>query len=129
MIETCKNGIIGSFPLLNARNDVILEEWLMTIKNELQRAKDDTKKVAPWAVNLILHRSNHRFNSNLDLIRKYKPPIVITSLGNPQGITDIVHSYGGLVFSDVATIRHAEKAAASGVDGLILVSAGAGPWR
>ncbi len=126
VIETCKNGIIGSFPLLNARNDVILEEWLMTIKNELQRAKDDTKKVAPWAVNLILHRSNHRFNSNLDLIRKYKPPIVITSLGNPQGITDIVHSYGGLVFSDVATIRHAEKAAASGVDGLILVSAGAG---
>lgn len=126
VIETCKNGIIGSFPLLNARNDVILEEWLMTIKNELQRAKDDTKKVAPWAVNLILHRSNHRFNSNLDLIRKYKPPIVITSLGNPQGITDIVHSYGGLVFSDVATIRHAEKAAASGVDGLILVSARAG---
>lgn len=128
VIETCKNGVIGSFPLLNARTDDILEEWLITIKKELQKAKHSQTgaKIAPWAVNLIVHRSNHRLEKQMELIKKYQPPIVITSLGNPQGVVEIVQSYGGLVFSDVATLRHAKKAASLGVDGLILVCSGAG---
>lgn len=128
VIETCKNGVIGSFPLLNARTDDVLEEWLITIKRELETAKRfrTSGKVAPWAVNLIIHRSNRRFENHIELIQKHQPPIVITSLGNPEGIAETVHSYGGLVFSDVSTLRHAEKAAAAGVDGLILVCCGAG---
>lgn len=128
VIEACKNGIIGSFPLLNARTDDLLEEWMKQISAELKekKLKESTKPVAPWAVNLIVHSSNQRFESNLELIQKYQPPIVITSLGSPHGVAQIVHSYGGLVFSDVANLRHAKKAAEAGVDGLILVCNGAG---
>lgn len=128
VIEACKNGIIGSFPLLNARTDDILEEWMKQIDEELKEARlnDPSQQVAPWAVNLIVHNSNNRFENNIELIKKFQPPIVITSLGSPQGVAEIVHSYGGLVFSDVANLRHAEKAAEAGVDGLILVCNGAG---
>lgn len=128
VIEACKSGIIGSFPLLNARTVEILEEWLIRINEELEVAKalNPDKIIAPWAVNLNVHKSNKRYETDLELIKKYKPPIVITSLGKPQSVVNIVHEYGGLVFSDVATLTHAKKAADTGVDGLVLVCNGAG---
>ncbi len=128
VIESCKSGIIGSFPSLNARTEAILEEWMERIQFELSEAKEKepNRKVAPWAVNLIVHKSNKRYEKDLEIVKKYEPPIVITSLGNPSAVIEIVHSYGGLVFSDVSTILHARKAAETGVDGLILVCSGAG---
>lgn len=119
VIESGKAGVIGSFPLLNARPAETCAEWLKEIKEALGDI--------PWAVNFISHRgSNKRYDEDVELIRQYKPPIVITSLGSPAAILEIVHAYGGLVYSDVANVRHARKAAESGVDGLILVCAGAG---
>lgn len=128
VIEGCKAGIIGSFPLLNARTGDILEEWMRQITNELEQARiqEPNQKIAPWAVNFIVHRSNKRYEVDLELIKKYKPPIVITSLGDPSQVVKIVHEYGGLVFSDVINLVHARKAAEKGTDGLILVSSGAG---
>ncbi|MGP4082564.1 NAD(P)H-dependent flavin oxidoreductase [Pseudalkalibacillus sp. R45] len=128
VIESCKAGIIGSFPSLNARTEATLEEWMERIRFELVSAKENNpaRKVAPWAVNLIVHSSNKRYETDLELVKKYEPPIVITSLGNPSAVVEIVHGYGGLVFSDVATVLHARKASKTGVDGLILVCSGAG---
>nr|WP_096467662.1 nitronate monooxygenase [Aneurinibacillus soli] len=128
IIAGCKAGIISSFPLLNARTTDILEQWMEHITQELaQGACEDTaRQVVPWAVNLIVHRTNQRYEADLELIKKYKPPIVITSLGNPQSVVNIVHEYGGLVFSDVINLTHARKAAKIGIDGLILVCNGAG---
>ncbi|WP_243297936.1 NAD(P)H-dependent flavin oxidoreductase [Bacillus litorisediminis] len=118
VISASKNGVIGSFPLLNARTTEILEQWLIQIKAELPNHL--------WAVNFISHESNKRLEPDLNLIRKYQPPIVITSLGHPGRVLKVVKSYGGLVFSDVTTVKHAKKAAEAGVDGLILVCNGAG---
>lgn len=119
VIESGKAGVIGSFPLLNARPAETCAEWLQEIKAALGDI--------PWAVNFISHKgSNKRYDEDVELIRQYEPPIVITSLGSPAAILEIVHAYGGLVYSDVANVRHAKKAAESGVDGLILVCAGAG---
>lgn len=128
VIDSCKAGIIGSFPLLNARTTEVLEEWLIQIKRELNEIseKQPDLRVAPWAVNHIVHQSNKRFEADLQLIAKYEPPIVITSLGDPKRVVEAVHQYGGLVFSDVSTVHHARKAAQKGVDGLILVCNGAG---
>ena len=119
VIEASNAGVIGSFPLLNARPVETCAEWLKEVKESLGDK--------PWAVNFICHRgSNKRYEEDFELIRQYEPPIVITSLGSPADVIEIVHAYGGLVYSDVANIRHAKKAASSGVDGLILVCAGAG---
>lgn len=128
VIEACKAGIIGTFPLLNARTGDILEEWMLEITRELEEAKenDTNQTISPWGVNLNVHRSNVRYEPDVELIKKHKPPIVITSLGNPSPIVDIVHDYGGYVYSDVISLYHARKAADSGVDGLVLVCAGAG---
>lgn len=128
VIESCKAGIIGSFPLLNARTDDVLDDWMKQITNELEaiKLKEPKRRVAPWAVNLIVHRTNKRYQVDVELIKKYKPPIVITSLGDPSSVVSIVHEYDGLVFSDVSNIAHAKKAAQKGVDGLILVCNGAG---
>ncbi|MCF6137730.1 NAD(P)H-dependent flavin oxidoreductase [Pseudalkalibacillus berkeleyi] len=128
VIESCKAGIVGSFPSLNARSETILEEWMERICYELRAVKESEpdRKVAPWAVNLIVHKSNKRYEKDLEIVKKYEPPIVITSLGNPSDVIQTVHSYGGLVFSDVSNVPHARKAAATGVDGLILVCSGAG---
>lgn len=128
VIECCKEGIIGSFPSLNARPVEVLDEWMKRITEELQKVRESQpeRRVAPWAVNLIVHRTNPRHEADLELIRKHRPPIVITSLGNPAPVAEMVHDYGGLVFSDVSTLVHARKAAESGVDGLILVCCGAG---
>ena len=119
VIESGRAGVIGSFPLLNARPAEECAKWLIEVKEAL----GDT----PWAVNFISHRgSNKRYDEDVELIREHKPPIVITSLGSPAEVLEIVHGYGGLVYSDVANVKHAKKAAQSGVDGLILVCAGAG---
>ncbi|WKA58843.1 nitronate monooxygenase [Planococcus shenhongbingii] len=119
VIEAGNAGVVGSFPLLNARPIEVCADWLLEVKEALADK--------PWAVNFICHRgSNKRYSDDLEMIRRYEPPIVITSLGAPADVIDIVHAYGGLVYSDVANVRHAKKAAASGVDGLVLVSAGAG---
>ncbi|MFC7392829.1 NAD(P)H-dependent flavin oxidoreductase [Scopulibacillus cellulosilyticus] len=128
VIESCKAGIIGSFPLLNARTTDILEGWMEQINGKLEkiRRENPEQRIAPWAVNLIVHRTNIRYEADLELIKKYRPPIVITSLGKPTTVIDIVHQYNGLVFSDVSSLVHARKAAESGADGLILVCDGAG---
>jgi nitronate monooxygenase len=128
VVESCKNGIIGTLPLLNARTSELLENWMIRISEELKQVQQENPaaKIAPWGVNLIVHRTNKRFEEDLELIKKYEPPVVITSLGNPSDVAKIVHSYGGLVFSDVISLDHARKAAKTGIDGLILVCSGAG---
>ncbi|MBN6189120.1 nitronate monooxygenase [Aneurinibacillus sp. BA2021] len=128
VIEACRSGIIGSFPLLNARTSEILDEWMKRISDELEQARfaHPEQRIAPWAVNLIVHRTNTRYDADVELIKKHQPPIVITSLGAPGSIVEMVHAYGGLVFSDVSKLAHARKAAQTGVDGLILVCGGAG---
>ncbi|PHN04606.1 NAD(P)H-dependent flavin oxidoreductase [Flavilitoribacter nigricans] len=125
--ECCKNGIVGTFPALNQRTTEGFDAWLTEIEDDLKAHEDRTgQKAAPFGVNLIVHRTNPRVMPDLEVVVKHKVPIVITSLGAVSELVDAVHSYGGLVFHDVIKRRHAEKAAEAGVDGLILVSAGAG---
>ncbi|MBP1971154.1 nitronate monooxygenase [Virgibacillus natechei] len=128
IIRGCESGIIGTFPALNARTGDILEDWMEQINSELEEAKKENphKKIAPWGINFITHRSNKRYKEDLNLISKYQPPIVITSLGDPSSVVEVVHEYGGIVFSDVINIKFAKKAIEKGTDGLVLVSAGAG---
>jgi nitronate monooxygenase len=128
VIEQCKAGIVGSFPALNARPAPVLEEWLQTITATLadyQKAHPE-KKVAPFAVNQIVHSSNDRLAHDVEMCRKYRVPIQITSLRAPDEVVESAHTYGGLVFHDVTNIKHAKRALQAGVDGLILVCAGAG---
>ena len=128
VIAQCKAGIIGSFPALNARPQHVLEEWIIRIKTELKEYQDQNpdKKVAPFAVNQICHGSNDRLQRDMEICVKHEVPIIITSLRPPAEVVEAAHSYGGLVFHDVINVRHAKKAADMGVDGLILVCAGAG---
>jgi len=128
VIAQCKAGIVGSFPALNARPQHVLEEWIIRIKTELaeyQEANPDAK-VAPFAVNQICHGSNDRLLADMETCVKQEVPIIITSLRPPAEVVEAAHSYGGLVFHDVINVKHAKKAAEMGVDGLILVCAGAG---
>ncbi len=122
VIAQCKGGLIGSFPALNARPKELLDDWLTRIKTEL--AADP--KAAPFAVNQIIHPSNERLEHDMALCVKHEVPLIITSLSAPTAIVPHVHAYGGKVFHDVISVRHAEKALEAGVDGLILVCAGAG---
>ena len=122
VIAQCKGGVIGSFPALNARPKDLLDEWLTRIKAEL--AADPN--AAPFAVNQIIHPSNERLEHDMALCVKHEVPLIITSLSAPTQIVPHVHAYGGKVFHDVISVRHAEKALEAGVDGLILVCAGAG---
>lgn len=117
----CRNGVIGTFPALNQRSSEGFVAWLEQIVHAL-----DGQPHAPYGVNLIVHRSNPRLDADLALCVQHKVPLVITSLGAVRDVVDAVHSYGGRVFHDVISRRHAEKAAEAGVDGLILVTAGAG---
>ncbi len=127
VIECCKNGIVGTFPALNQRTTEGFEEWVIEIKEALATfEKESGKKAAPFGVNLIVHMTNPRVQADLEICVKHKVPIIITSLGAVSELVDAVHSYGGLVWHDVIKKRHAEKAAEAGVDGLILVAAGAG---
>ncbi|MBT8308526.1 MAG: nitronate monooxygenase [Maribacter sp.] len=127
VIECCKKGIVGTFPALNQRTSEGFEEWLIEIKKALADFEKKTgKKAAPFGVNLIVHPTNPRLEADIKLCIKHKVPLIITSLGAVSQVVDAIHSYGGLVFHDVIKKRHAQKAAGAGVDGLILVSAGAG---
>jgi nitronate monooxygenase len=128
VLEQCKAGIVGSFPALNARPAPVLEEWLARITSGLAayRTASPGKKVAPFAVNQIVHGSNERLQHDMDLCVKYKVPIIITSLRAPDAVVEAAHGYGGLVFHDVTNIAHAKRALQAGVDGLILVCTGAG---
>lgn len=122
VVETCKAGLIGTFPALNQRTSDGYVEWLDEIEGRLA----DVPGAAPFGVNLIVHRTNPRLDADLKITVKRKVPVVITSLGAVPELVDAVHSYGGLVFHDVINRRHAEKAQEAGVDGIIAVSAGAG---
>lgn len=127
VIACCKNGIVGTFPALNQRSSEGFESWIIQIKEALAEFESETgKKAAPFGVNLIVHPTNPRLKADLKLCVKHKVPLIITSLGAVSQVVDAIHSYGGLVFHDIIKKRHAEKAAEAGVDGLILVSAGAG---
>jgi nitronate monooxygenase len=112
--------VIGRFPTPNARTVADLDQWLDRITTGL------TQKDAPWAANVVVHRSNSRLDEDLDLVMRYKAPLVITALGSPRAIVERVHDYGGLVFADVNSVPFARKAVEAGVDGLVLVAAGAG---
>lgn len=120
VIAQCKAGIIGSFPSLNARPLSQLDEWLHRLSTELTDAD------APYAVNLIVHKSTDRLMQDLDLVVKHKVPVIITSLGAREDVNAAVHSYGGIVLHDVIDNRFAKKAIEKGADGLIAVAAGAG---
>jgi nitronate monooxygenase len=127
VIAQCKAGIIGSFPALNARPKELLEQWIIRIKTELAEFERSTgRKAAPFAVNQIAHSSNDRLGHDTDICVKHEVPIIITSLRAPREVVEKTHSYGGVVLHDVINIRHARKAIDEGVDGLILVCAGAG---
>lgn len=120
VLACCNNGVVGSFPALNLRESSEFRGWLEEIEAGLQA------DAAPYAVNLIVHQTNPRLQADLAICVEKRVPIIITSLGAAKEVVDAVHSYGGLVFHDVTTRRHAEKAAQAGVDGLIAVAAGAG---
>ena len=120
VLAQCRSGIVGSFPSLNARPDGVFEQWLQRLNAEL------TDSDAPFAVNLIVHRSNARLQTDLELCVKYKVPIVICSLGAREEVNDAIHSYGGLVLHDVISDKFARKAVEKGADGVVAVAAGAG---
>ena len=128
VIEQCKAGIVGAFPALNARPQEKLDEWIRQIKRELDAysAANPDQPVAPFAVNQIVHHSNKRLAADLEVCVEHEVPIIITSLRPPIDVIDAVHGYGGLVFHDVISMRHARKAIEQGVDGVIAVCAGAG---
>jgi nitronate monooxygenase len=128
VIAQCLAGIVGAFPALNARPPELLDEWLQRIKSELANAQLENPhlKIAPFAVNQIVHASNDRLQRDMEVCVKHEVPIIITSLRPPGEVVAAVHSYGGLVFHDVISVKHAQKAIEMGVDGLILVCAGAG---
>lgn len=120
VLAQCRAGIIGSFPSLNARPSGVFEQWLQRLTSELTEAD------APFAVNLIVHRSNPRLAEDLALCVRYKVPIVITSLGAQSDLNAAIHSYGGIVMHDVIDNVFARKAIDKGADGLVAVAAGAG---
>jgi nitronate monooxygenase len=128
VIAQCESGVVGSFPALNARPKELLEEWVARIESALdaRRRADPSAKIAPFAVNQIIHQSNDRLDHDLDVCMRRRVPIIITSLRAPDDVVRRVHAYGGMVFHDVISIRHAHKALEAGVDGLVLVCAGAG---
>lgn len=127
-LACCREGIVGSFPALNQRSSEGFEQWLIQMTNGLKELKEENPEanIAPYAANLIVHRSNPRWQADLELCVKHQVPIIITSLGAASQVVEAAHSYGGVVFHDVTNQKHARKAAEAGVDGIIAVSAGAG---
>ncbi len=122
VVETCRAGVVGTFPALNQRTSDGYGAWLSRIAERLA----DAPEAAPYGVNLIVHRSNARLDADLAVTAQHRVPLVITSLGAVADLVKAVHAYGGLVFHDVISVRHAEKAIEAGVDGIIAVAAGAG---
>ncbi|MFZ3394208.1 nitronate monooxygenase [Rhodococcus sp. 7Tela_A2] len=123
VIAASAAGIVGSFPTPNCRTTAELDRWMGTISDGVAAAGPDA---APWAVNLVTHRSNQRLEEDLRLVAEHRPPVVITALGSPEPVMETVKGYGGLVLADVVSVRLARKAAGFGVDGLACISAGAG---
>jgi nitronate monooxygenase len=126
--SACKNGVVGTFPSFNTRTQELLDAWIAEISTELseyEKANPD-KPVAPYGVNLVVHPSNSRLPSDREVVKKHKVPFIITSQGNPAEVVKEVHEWGGVVFHDVIRADHAKKAIAAGVDGIIVVSSGAG---
>ncbi|PZQ78112.1 MAG: nitronate monooxygenase [Variovorax paradoxus] len=128
VLAACRAGIIGAFPTPNARPIGVLDEWMKQITEGLARMRDEhpAHTIGPWCANLVTHSSNTRLAEDLELVAKYKPPMVVTALGSPKPAIEVVHGYGGLVFADVISMPLARKAVAAGADGLACVSAGAG---
>lgn len=128
VIAQCSAGVVGSFPSLNARPESALADWIAQIRDGLARfeAAHPGRRAAPFAVNLIVNKANARLAHDTEVCLREEVPIIITSLQAPGEIVPAAHAYGGLVFHDVTTVRHAEKAAEAGVDGIVLVCAGAG---
>ena len=124
----CRSGIIGCFPAPNAREIDDLDEWMTRINEDLDEARREhpNARIAPWAANMVVHPTYERREAELELIVEHQPELVITALGSPSLVVEPVHDYGGLVFADVNSLKFARKAAQTGVDGLILVSSGAG---
>ena len=127
VVAACRNGVIGAFPTVNCRSPEQLDGWLVDIEDRLRRhCEESGKPSAPICPNLIVHRSNARLEQDLRVLLRHKPEIVITSVGSPAPVLAPLHDAGALVFADVASIRHAERAVAVGADGLVLLTAGAG---
>lgn len=127
VVAACRNGVIGSFPTANCRTPEQLDGWLAAIERQLQLHSDRTgKHFAPICPNLIVHRSNARLQDDLRVLLSHRPEIVITSVGSPAAVLASLHDAGALVFADVASVRHAERAVEAGADGLVLLTAGAG---
>jgi nitronate monooxygenase len=128
VIEQCRAGILGAFPALNARPQTLLESWLTQIEDALDQHRRETNaaRAMPYGVNLIVNPANKRLDEDLEVCVRHKVPVIITSLSAPAAIAKRVHEYGGVVLHDVVKVRHAEKALEAGVDGIILVCAGAG---
>lgn len=124
----CKAGVVGTFPHVNARPAAQLDEWLDTIERDLAAhdAAYPQAQAAPYGINLIVHRTNPRFEPDLEVVVAHRVPFVITCLGHPAPVVAAVHAYGGTVFCDVTSAAHARKSIRAGVDGLICVGAGAG---
>ncbi len=121
VIAACRSGIIGAFPTTNARTTQELDVWMSRISTSLSGTQN-----APWATNVITHSTNQRLAQDLELVARYRPPIVITALGTPKPAIELVHAYGGIVIADVVNLTLAKKAIDAGADGLACVSAGAG---
>ncbi len=128
VLAQCTSGVMGAFPALNARPQSLLADWLAEVEAGLAayRQAHPQARVAPYAVNQIIHQSNDRLEQDLSECARHRVPYIITSLRAPGDLVAGIHVWGGKVFHDVTTIRHAEKALEAGVDGLILVAAGAG---
>jgi nitronate monooxygenase len=120
VVAACNEGVIGSFPTVNARTPEALDAWL----DEIEAGLDDD--AAPYSANLIVHRTNARLAADVEVVVRHRTPIIIASVGSPEPVIAPVHDYGGLVFADIASMRHAEKAIGLGIDGLILLCGGAG---
>jgi nitronate monooxygenase len=128
VLASCKAGIVGAFPTPNARPIEVLDDWMRRITEGLARARDEegARTPGPWCANLVTHSSNTRLAEDLELVARYRPPIVVTALGSPKPAIEVVHAYGGLVIADVINLTLARKAVAAGADGLACISAGAG---
>ena len=126
VIAVCKSGIVGAFPTPNARTTTMLDEWVTKIEDALDDGSDQSRSYAPYAANLVVHRTNKRLAADLDVVVKHRVPIIITALGSPAKVVEPVQNYGGVVIADVNSVEYARKAADTGVDGLALVCSGAG---
>lgn len=127
VVAACRSGVVGAFPTANCRSAAELARWLAEIGDGLRRAADETgAAAAPFSANLIVHRSNRRLAEDLAVLLRHAPELVITSVGSPAAVVGPLHDAGALVFADVASLRHAERALEAGADGLVLLTAGAG---